>query len=134
MLRYRIIGEWTLLSMNSSRILLVEDDPEQGRLFAAVLAMDGHEIITAGTAEEAITRLAQEPFALAIIDWDLPGMMGDDLILLMKADYPGVKTLLFSNHNDVNQVAEAADADASMKKMEGIIRLREIIADLLQVA
>lgn len=120
--------------MNSSRILLVEDDPEQGRLFAAVLAMDGHEIITAGTAEEAITRLAQEPFALAIIDWDLPGMMGDDLILLMKADYPGVKTLLFSNHNDVNQVAEAADADASMKKMEGIIRLREIIADLLQVA
>lgn len=117
------------------RILLVEDDPEQANLFSAVLAMDGYEVETVFDAETAIVRLREGKFDLVLIDWDLPVIKGDALILLIKLDYPNVKTVLFSNHNDVNMVAESSGADAWMRKSEGIHRLSQIIADQLpQVA
>jgi len=114
------------------RILLVEDDAEQAVLFSGVLTMAGYEVVTAYDAEEALPRLAESAFDLALIDWDLPGMSGDALILRIRAEYPGVKTLLFSNHGDVDRAAQAGGADAWLRKTEGIVRLREIIAGLLK--
>jgi len=121
-------------SMASSCILLVEDDPDQANLYAGMLATAGYEIVAVHDAEEALVRLADGPFDLALIDWDLPRMSGDALITLIKAQYPGVKTILFSNHSEVNRKAASSGADAWMRKMEGIFRLRELIADLLSPA
>lgn len=120
--------------MASSRILLVEDDPEQANLYAGVLATAGYEVVTTSDAEEALARLAENPVDLALVDWDLPGMSGDALILKLKAQYPGIKAILFSNHYEVNRLAASSGADAWMRKTEGIQRLRQMIADLQQSA
>jgi DNA-binding response OmpR family regulator len=113
------------------RILLVEDDPDQASLFASVLTLVGHVVDTVADAEAALTHLAQATVALAVIDWDLPGMKGDALVHRIKADYPGVKTLLYSNHSSVDDAARACGADAWLRKSEGIRRLREVVATLL---
>ena len=113
-------------------ILLVEDDAEQAILYAGVLRTAGYEVVSADSAEKAVELLAAEEFHLALIDWDLPGMTGDTLICLLRTEYPTVKTLLFSNHIDVNRIAESCGADAWLRKTEGILRLRTMIADLLQ--
>jgi DNA-binding NtrC family response regulator len=114
------------------RILQVEDDVEQATLYAGVLTMAGYDVVTTVNAEEALVRLAENTFDLALIDWDLPDMAGDALVLRIRAEYPAMKTLLFSCHNDVDQAAKSSGADAWMRKTDGIVRLRQVIADLLQ--
>lgn len=116
------------------RILLVEDDPQQASLFADVLERVGNEVRTAYDAEEAITQISEHEFDLTLVDWDLPGMKGDDFILLVKAEYPNVKTVLYSNHSDVDKAATACNADAWMRKTDGIVRLRTVVTEVLKPA
>lgn len=114
------------------RILLVEDDHEQAMLFTQVLQLVGYAVETTSSAEEAQVRLASAPFALLLADWDLAdGMQGDALIRWAKARDPGIKTVLFSNHPQVHEIAAACGADASYQKTDGIARLRELIARLV---
>ncbi len=44
-----------------SRILLVEDDPEQAQLFTLILSAAGNEVITTPDAESAMSLLAKSP-------------------------------------------------------------------------
>jgi len=116
----------------AKHILLVEDDAEQSLLFSLVLRMVGYTVETTDTAEEAQVRLTTEPFALLLADWDLAGgMQGDELIRWAKAHNPGIKTVLFSNHPQVNEIAAACGADAAFQKTNGITRLRQLIANLV---
>lgn len=113
------------------KILLVEDDPEQALLFGQVLRSSGYLVDIVATAEEAQASLAVSPYELLLADWSLPGMKGDTLISLAKIEYPEMKTLLYSNHSDVNKAATAVGADAWFRKIEGVARLRQTIRNLL---
>ncbi len=113
------------------RILLVEDDPDQALLFGQVLKSSGYLVITVATAEDAQQALAASPFDLLLADWSLPGMKGDTLISRAKALYPAMKTLLYSNHTDVDTAAAQVGADAWFRKIEGVVRLRQTIRPLL---
>lgn len=112
-------------------IILVEDDADQASLFAQVLEASGYAVVIAANAEEAQVRLRAESFALLLADWDLGGgMNGDALIHWAKAQFPAIKTILFSNHYEVDEIAVACHADASFRKVEGIVPLRQLVARL----
>jgi len=117
--------------VTTAKILLVEDDPEQVRLFSQVLELSGYQVASVHSAEEARARLTAEPFALLLADWDLGGgMQGDELIRGTKAEHVGIKAMLFSNHPQVNEVAAACGADAAFRKIEGIVKLRQLVKEL----
>jgi len=116
----------------AARILLVEDDPEQADLFARALVISGYDVETALDAGAALALLREGAFDLMLLDWDLPGIKGDALIYLLKVEFPALKTMLFSNHTDIVEIGRISGADAWMMKSDGIHRLREIIAGLLQ--
>jgi len=118
------------MTQPASRILLVEDDPEQAELFALILS--DYEVIIAPDAESALVRLVETPFALLLVDWDLPGMKGDALITTVKAHYPDTRTILFSNHSHVDMVAATCGADSWYHKMDSTAHLRRLVADLLR--
>ena len=117
--------------MSPVHILLVEDDPEQAVLFRQVLTLAGYDVVTAPDAETAAGQVAAADFDLLLVDWDLPGMRGDEFIAEMKRRHPGVKTVLYSNHTHVDEAARASGADAWLRKSEGIVHLRAVIAGLL---
>jgi len=122
--------KWSKVAM-AAKILLVEDDWDQAVLFARVLETSGHTVVAAATAEEAQARLAAESFDLLLADWDLGGgMNGDALICWAKTRYPGMKTILFSNHLEVNEIAAACGADAALRNVDGIGTLRRLVACL----
>ncbi len=113
------------------RILLIEDDPDQASLFQNVLALVGYEVRTAEDAETAIPMLGESAFDLVLVDCDLPGMKGDAFICLVKTQFPGVCTLLYSNHANIEQTAIACGADGWIRKTDDIFRLRALVAALL---
>lgn len=117
---------------DSLRILFVEDDPEQSLLFTIILSNDGNEVITRPDAKSALEYLKESTVALLLTDWNLPGMMGDKLIATAKAQYPAIKTILYSNHAHVDEAATICGADGWFRKMDNSANLRQMIAKLLR--
>ena len=117
--------------MTTATVLIVEDDYEQARLFARVLELRGYTVETVVDAAQAQARLTAEPFVLLLADRELArGMSGDALIVWAKSQVPAIKTILFSNHLQVEELASACGADAAYRKIDGIVRLRQLVADL----
>ncbi|HEX2949747.1 MAG TPA: response regulator [Armatimonadota bacterium] len=117
----------------SAKILLVDDDHEQAILYTQVLEASGYAVAFVENAEDAQARLSVEPFDLLLADWDLGPhrMQGDALIAWAKEYVPQIKTILFSNHMEVDEVAAACGADAAFRKVEGIVPLRNVVSRLL---
>ncbi len=113
------------------RILLIEDDPDQSSLYTDVLVARGYAVTLAPRGERAMACLRQEVFDLALVDWHLPGLPGDQVVARIKAQHPGVAVILFSNFPGVEEIAMACGADAGLVKGTDIQTLRATIADLL---
>jgi len=76
-------------------ILLVEDDPSSRHAMTALLSSVGYEIHAVESAEEALGVLAaEEPPAIAIVDLNLPGMDGLELIAHLKRMNPEIHAVL----------------------------------------
>jgi DNA-binding response OmpR family regulator len=63
-----------------SALLIVDDDPGVRRALAEGLSNAGFMVVTAASAEEALTRLTVVSVDLALVDLKLPGMSGIDLL------------------------------------------------------
>lgn len=67
-------------------ILIVDDNPINLKLASEVLQMEGHEVIRAADAEEALRTLENTVPGLILMDIALPGMDGLELTRRLKAD------------------------------------------------
>ena len=79
----------------SARILVADPEVALAELICEALATDGHEAVAARDAEDALARLAGEPFDLVISDALLPGLPAErltelrDRVLLTTGDWVG---------------------------------------------
>ncbi len=67
-----------------TKLLIVDDLPENLQALEALIRGDGREIFQAGSGEEALALLLQHDFAMAILDVQMPGMDGFELAELMR--------------------------------------------------
>jgi len=67
-------------SLNGLRVLVVDDEQDTRELVAAVLTTCGAEVVSVGSATEALDRMKQQRFDLLISDIGMPVMNGYDLI------------------------------------------------------
>lgn len=73
------------------RVLVVDDDPAIVRLVSSKLDLSGYRVMTAGTGQEALDRIAQNGLPhLAIVDINMPGMDGFEFCKIVQqyADLP----------------------------------------------
>ncbi len=63
-----------------ARILIVEDNPDNLKLFKAVLAMKGHKISVLPSGEGLLPAIEQSEPDLVLMDIQLPGRDGYELI------------------------------------------------------
>jgi DNA-binding NtrC family response regulator len=97
----------------TSRILIVDDDPETCRLIAELIAAPGRELQHAHDAGTAIALARQEPFALVISDINLNGPeSGLDVLKAFKAANPAGEVLLISGFGTLETAVQAVRAGA----------------------
>ena len=70
----------------AARILVIEDDPTNLEVFAALLENEGCQILTAGSAELGLQLAAAERPDVILMDVLLPGMTGYEAARRLKAD------------------------------------------------
>ena len=65
-------------------ILVVDDDPTFLHLARALLEREGHEVLLATDGETALTTIEQRPPDLILLDLELPGMSGLELLTRLR--------------------------------------------------
>lgn len=91
-------------------VLIVEDDPSARRALQLLLAANGYIARTVRTAEEAIELLTepQRP-RIVLIDIDLPGMNGLELLHRVQEGHPDVLCSLMSANDCHSHDIDAID-------------------------
>jgi PAS domain S-box-containing protein len=111
------------------RILAVDDDPALARMAAAMLASDGHTVVLAASGEEALERLAREPFDLVLSDLGMgAGMNGWDLAAAVRTHHPGVRFCLATGWG-----TQIDGEDAAARGVAAVVAKPYRIGDLKQV-
>ena len=96
----------------AKRILVVEDNDLNRRLFCDVLRASGHSVEPVADGLEAIERARQFAPHLAIMDIQLPNVSGLDLIAQMKADaslqtIPVLAVTAYAGKGDEERIRDA---------------------------
>ena len=83
--------------VRSEMILIVEDDPIARRALQSLFASNGYASRAVPSAEDALDVLhTSEHPGVVLIDIDLPGMSGLDLLQQLQEEYPALNCTLMS--------------------------------------
>ena len=114
------------------RILVVDDEPLVCDSIKKVLAMDRHEVETAGSAEEALGAFQKGTFDVVITDYEMPVMKGDKLAAAMKALRPNQRIILITAYAETlrHKGAFPLGVDLVLPKPFALEEMREAVQQL----
>src|SRR4051794_15988984 len=75
-------------------ILLVDDNADYLQATRLLLERDGHEVITATNGPEALSLLPQHKVDLLLLDYFMPGMTGEQVVVEIRKFDPYVQVIL----------------------------------------
>lgn len=94
-----------------SKVILVCDDSRISRMMIKAIIVDrkpNWTVIEAENGDDALAKVAEQPFDIATLDLNMPGMDGLELAEKLQAIYPTAKySLLTANIQD--SIKERAD-------------------------
>lgn len=94
--------------MDTLRVLLVDDEPLLLESLEIILSMNGMEIVgMARDGSEALKLLKKNSCHIALVDLNMKGMGGIELIGHMKRTYPNVKILVLTTFYDDKSITQA---------------------------
>jgi len=91
----------------STRILLVEDEPNMARTLAKILERKGFQVRSAPNGAQALSELAEAEFDVVITDLNMPVMDGMQLLAEMRARKLAPVTLVLTGHGTIQSAVEA---------------------------
>ena len=93
-----------------AKILIVDDEPDLSSAFGRYFERTGHDVLRAGTGEEAIAVVEAEHPALILLDLKLPDMTGFEVLERTREQRPLV--VMVSGHGDIPLAVQAMQAGA----------------------
>lgn len=99
-------------------ILVVDDTPITARWVGYVACRLGFNTVLAFNGEEALSRLAEQPFVAVISDVEMPGMNGFELLQNIREFQPEMPVILMSAYCNAERrrAANACGAQAFLEK------------------
>jgi DNA-binding response OmpR family regulator len=97
-------------------VLVVDDDMPILLLMRSVLREFGFSVATASSGEEALSVVRSEKPALVLVDMNMPGMSGLDVIRALRAEFDRLPILILSGHPVSKSELERFQADGAVQK------------------
>ncbi len=118
----------------AARILVVEDTPDFAEALSSILRLEGHEVIVAGRAMEALARARAEPPDLVLLDLGLPDRDGYHVLRELRARGCDCPVLILSARSLESDKVEGfrLGADDYVTKPFGALELMARISALLR--
>lgn len=94
------------------RILIIEDEDKLRRALRRGLAEAGHDVEAAGDGDEGLALAAAEPFDLLVLDLNLPGRDGLEVLREVRAAGRSAPVLIVSARGEVDDRVRGLDTGA----------------------
>ena len=119
--------------MHKKRILVVDDEPFVCDAVKMMLAFDGHDVVTANGAREALALFEKGRFDLVITDFAMPIMKGDELARAIRQIAPEQKILMITAYAEMlrSRVNPMEGVDFVISKPFLLEHLREALVTVL---
>lgn len=91
----------------SETILVVDDEESILSIFIELLGMEGYNVITASDGYEAIEKIESEYFDLAIVDINMPGPGGIEILKNIKSKREESEVIIISGYASLDTAIEA---------------------------
>ncbi len=91
----------------TAKVLVVEDDEVLRQLLIDVLSDQGYQVEAAETGEEGLRTMEQDVFDIILLDINLPGMDGMDVLRLAPARQPDAQVVMMTAFGTVDTAVEA---------------------------
>lgn len=93
--------------MTRSRILYIEDDPEQRKKLASLLTERGFEVVAETDGPSGLARFEKEKFDAVLCDLNIPGMDGFEVLKAARKINPDIPFLIMTGHGSIPLAVEA---------------------------
>ena len=113
------------------KILLVDDEEGIQLLYQEEFQDEGYEVISAFTGEEALEKFKSEVPDLVILDIQMPGMNGIEVLRQMKMIAPQLPIILSTAYHEYKQDLSAWASDEYIVKSPDLQKLKEAIRKYL---
>lgn len=119
----------------AKRVLVVEDNELNLKLFCDLLRVQGHEALGVTDGREALAKARDFTPDLIIMDIHLPHISGLDIIIALKADavlsgVPVMAVTAYAGKGDEEQI-RSAGAQAYVSKPISVMRFMETVNGLV---
>ncbi len=91
----------------SIKLLIVDDDDDLRDDLAQLFRKQGHEVTTAVSGEDALNKAAKSRLDVALLDLNLPGISGIQLLTKLKEQQPELEALMLTAHSSIETAVEA---------------------------
>jgi CheY-like chemotaxis protein len=108
-------------------VLCIDDDEAILRYEKALLERSGYAVLTAASAQQGLRLATMCKCDAVLVDYEMPGMNGDEVALAIKRLRPELQIILLSG-SDVPSRA-LASVDAFVPKLEASRQLLPVIAE-----
>jgi DNA-binding NarL/FixJ family response regulator len=88
-------------------VLVVDDEPSVTRGIELALRHTPFEILTANSADSALTLLREHSVQVVVSDERMPGMSGIELLTLVRAEFPSAARIMLTGHATVDVASRA---------------------------
>ena len=102
-------------------LLVIDDSLTTRMLEQSILASAGYEVHTATSAEEGLEMVRQHPYALILVDVDMPGMDGFSFVQTIRADAAlrHIPAILVTSRSSAEDRQRGKDAGANHHIVKG---------------
>lgn len=97
------------------RALIIDDSRAMRSILSAILSDLSCQVEQAGDAEAAVSMLETDhDFDFALVDWNLPGMSGLDLVKIIRnnSELKAIRLMMVTTETQLDRVREALAAGA----------------------
>ena len=92
---------------NTMRLLLVEDDDEFRDTCALWMSRNGHDVTQAPNAHEGLHLFSQKQFDVAVIDLNMPGMSGLELLERLHSDQVETQVIILTGQATIDTAVQS---------------------------
>jgi DNA-binding response OmpR family regulator len=112
--------------MAPTTVLVIDDDPEMWALLKDVLEREGHRVLQEAKGERAIPTLESNHVSAVVLDKEMPGVNGMDLLAFLRRRWPDIPVIFITAFGGPT-VAEEALRLGAARYLEKPFRVTELL-------
>ena len=98
------------------RILIVDDNPELRQMLGEILEREGYKIQSTDKAKEALSGIERGNVDLCLLDLNMPGVSGFDLLKLIRRRHFPIPIIVVSAY-----ISETVAKDLAVAGVQGMV-------------